>query len=250
MGSPSGDTKGKPLPQDVPPNGTKPNERGEGEKNSYANTLIDNPSSSAASLEQQLIKARRNFHNGMHAVIFKTRDYYRFMASQCLPFHMHNWHFMKQIVSHVGTPLELDIATKSMNIPSIAREEQNVGQHNNRDNSEKVPEPGKAVNNMAEVPRQNRTEETTDQGTRKAGTNNEGKDVANNKRVMINDPNDLQVVLYEGERQEVTNKKKKSESDKSNRKGTEKKGSNQIQQESNAPITQNSFDELMVEEEY
>ncbi|MCD9559308.1 hypothetical protein HAX54_017184 [Datura stramonium] len=112
MGSPSGDPKGQPLPQNVPPNGTKPNEHGEGEKNSYTNTLIDNPSSAAASLEQQSVKSKRNFHNGMHAVIFKTRDYYGVMASQCLPFHMHNWHFIKHIVSHVGTPLELDTATK------------------------------------------------------------------------------------------------------------------------------------------
>ncbi|XP_060175283.1 uncharacterized protein LOC132606002 [Lycium barbarum] len=38
-----------------------------------------------------------------------------------LPFHLHAWHYLKQIVSNVGTPLELDMATKNRNRPSMAK---------------------------------------------------------------------------------------------------------------------------------
>ncbi|XP_060210726.1 uncharacterized protein LOC132637688 [Lycium barbarum] len=38
-----------------------------------------------------------------------------------LPFHLHHWHYMKQIVSNIGTPLELDMATKSRTRPSMAK---------------------------------------------------------------------------------------------------------------------------------
>ncbi|OIT30410.1 hypothetical protein A4A49_17714 [Nicotiana attenuata] len=38
-----------------------------------------------------------------------------------LPFHMHNWSYVKQILEEVGTPLDLDVATKTMNRPSMAK---------------------------------------------------------------------------------------------------------------------------------
>ncbi|KAH0633900.1 hypothetical protein KY284_036686 [Solanum tuberosum] len=38
-----------------------------------------------------------------------------------LPFHMHTWQYIKQIVSSVGTPLEMDQATKSRTRPSMAK---------------------------------------------------------------------------------------------------------------------------------
>ncbi|WMV49351.1 hypothetical protein MTR67_042736 [Solanum verrucosum] len=38
-----------------------------------------------------------------------------------LPFHMHTWQYIKQIVSSVGTPLEKDQATKSRTRPSMAK---------------------------------------------------------------------------------------------------------------------------------
>ncbi|KAM3398332.1 hypothetical protein P3S68_001847 [Capsicum galapagoense] len=38
-----------------------------------------------------------------------------------LPFNMHNWHYVKQILSSVGTPLALDVATASKTRPSMAK---------------------------------------------------------------------------------------------------------------------------------
>ncbi|XP_060168984.1 uncharacterized protein LOC132599789 [Lycium barbarum] len=38
-----------------------------------------------------------------------------------LPFHLHNWFYLKQIVAVAGTPLELDTVTKNMNRPSMAK---------------------------------------------------------------------------------------------------------------------------------
>ncbi|XP_059294680.1 uncharacterized protein LOC132047690 [Lycium ferocissimum] len=38
-----------------------------------------------------------------------------------LPFHLHNWHYVKQIANEVGTPLEIDVATRSMTRPSMAK---------------------------------------------------------------------------------------------------------------------------------
>ncbi|XP_060170350.1 uncharacterized protein LOC132601267 [Lycium barbarum] len=38
-----------------------------------------------------------------------------------LPFHMHNWNYVKQIASVVGTPIEIDVAAKNMNRPSMAK---------------------------------------------------------------------------------------------------------------------------------
>ncbi|XP_060182467.1 uncharacterized protein LOC132612161 [Lycium barbarum] len=38
-----------------------------------------------------------------------------------LSFHLHNWHYIKQIISDAGIPLELDLATKNLNRPSMAK---------------------------------------------------------------------------------------------------------------------------------
>ncbi|WMV14246.1 hypothetical protein MTR67_007631 [Solanum verrucosum] len=38
-----------------------------------------------------------------------------------LPFHLHTWHYIKQLVSNIGTPLELDNATRSKTRPSMAK---------------------------------------------------------------------------------------------------------------------------------
>lgn len=38
-----------------------------------------------------------------------------------LPFHMHTWHYVKQIVSSVGTPLEMDAVTRGKTRPSMAK---------------------------------------------------------------------------------------------------------------------------------
>ncbi|OIT38822.1 cytosolic sulfotransferase 12 [Nicotiana attenuata] len=38
-----------------------------------------------------------------------------------LPFHMHTWHYAKQVIGPAGTPLELDIATKTKTRPSMAK---------------------------------------------------------------------------------------------------------------------------------
>ncbi|KAH0725204.1 hypothetical protein KY284_001069 [Solanum tuberosum] len=38
-----------------------------------------------------------------------------------LLFHMHSWHYVKKIVSSIGTPLAMDIATNGRTRPSIAK---------------------------------------------------------------------------------------------------------------------------------
>ncbi|OIT32140.1 hypothetical protein A4A49_08908 [Nicotiana attenuata] len=38
-----------------------------------------------------------------------------------LPFHMHTWNYVKQVVSAIGTPLEMDLATKGRTTPSMAK---------------------------------------------------------------------------------------------------------------------------------
>ncbi|OIS95869.1 hypothetical protein A4A49_51173 [Nicotiana attenuata] len=38
-----------------------------------------------------------------------------------LPFHMHTWHYVKQVVSEIGTPLEMDLATRGETRPSMAK---------------------------------------------------------------------------------------------------------------------------------
>ncbi|PHT66545.1 hypothetical protein T459_30970 [Capsicum annuum] len=38
-----------------------------------------------------------------------------------LPFHMHSWHYIRQIVSSIGTPLVMDAATISKTRPSMAK---------------------------------------------------------------------------------------------------------------------------------
>ncbi|XP_060200076.1 uncharacterized protein LOC132628294 [Lycium barbarum] len=38
-----------------------------------------------------------------------------------LPFHMHTWHYVKQITEAAGIPIELDTTTKTMNRPSMAK---------------------------------------------------------------------------------------------------------------------------------
>ncbi|XP_059295378.1 uncharacterized protein LOC132048698 [Lycium ferocissimum] len=38
-----------------------------------------------------------------------------------LPYHLHYWHYIKQIVQSIGTPLELDSATKGRTRPSMAK---------------------------------------------------------------------------------------------------------------------------------
>lgn len=38
-----------------------------------------------------------------------------------LPFHMHTWHYVKQIASAIGTPLEMDTATRGRTRPSMAK---------------------------------------------------------------------------------------------------------------------------------
>ncbi|XP_009768438.1 uncharacterized protein [Nicotiana sylvestris] len=38
-----------------------------------------------------------------------------------LPFHMHTWNYVKQVVSAIGTPFEMDLATRGRTRPSIAK---------------------------------------------------------------------------------------------------------------------------------
>ncbi|OIT38805.1 hypothetical protein A4A49_00345 [Nicotiana attenuata] len=38
-----------------------------------------------------------------------------------LPFHKHTWNYVKQVVSTIGTPLEMDLATKGRTRPSMAK---------------------------------------------------------------------------------------------------------------------------------
>ncbi|PHU09465.1 hypothetical protein BC332_21325 [Capsicum chinense] len=38
-----------------------------------------------------------------------------------LPFHLHTWHYIKQLVNNFGTPLEMDNATRSKTRPSMAK---------------------------------------------------------------------------------------------------------------------------------
>ncbi|XP_019224832.1 PREDICTED: uncharacterized protein LOC109206467 [Nicotiana attenuata] len=38
-----------------------------------------------------------------------------------LPFHMHTWQYVKQVVGVVGTPLEMDLATRGRTRPSVAK---------------------------------------------------------------------------------------------------------------------------------
>ncbi|OIT40106.1 hypothetical protein A4A49_19696, partial [Nicotiana attenuata] len=38
-----------------------------------------------------------------------------------LPYYMHTWHYVKQVVSVVGTPLEMDLATRGKTRPSMAK---------------------------------------------------------------------------------------------------------------------------------
>lgn len=38
-----------------------------------------------------------------------------------LLFHLHTWHYVKQILSPIGTPLGMDVATKGMTRPSMAK---------------------------------------------------------------------------------------------------------------------------------
>ncbi|OIT21147.1 hypothetical protein A4A49_41328 [Nicotiana attenuata] len=38
-----------------------------------------------------------------------------------LPFHMHTWNYVKQVVSAIGTPLEMDLAIKGRTRPSMAK---------------------------------------------------------------------------------------------------------------------------------
>ncbi|KAH0773507.1 hypothetical protein KY290_010644 [Solanum tuberosum] len=41
-----------------------------------------------------------------------------------LPFHLHTWHYVKQIVSPIGTPMPMDLATKGRTRPSMAKKQQ------------------------------------------------------------------------------------------------------------------------------
>lgn len=38
-----------------------------------------------------------------------------------LPFHLHTWHYVKQIVGEIGTPLEMDIAARGKTRSSMAK---------------------------------------------------------------------------------------------------------------------------------
>ncbi|XP_019235905.1 PREDICTED: uncharacterized protein LOC109216224 [Nicotiana attenuata] len=38
-----------------------------------------------------------------------------------LPYHMHDWHYIKQLLSFVGSPLALDVATMGITRPSMAK---------------------------------------------------------------------------------------------------------------------------------
>ncbi|XP_070010002.1 uncharacterized protein [Nicotiana sylvestris] len=38
-----------------------------------------------------------------------------------LPFHMHTWHYVKQVVSSIGIPLEMDLATRGRTRPSMTK---------------------------------------------------------------------------------------------------------------------------------
>lgn len=38
-----------------------------------------------------------------------------------LPFHLHTWHYVKQIASKAGTPLEMNITTRGKTRPSMAK---------------------------------------------------------------------------------------------------------------------------------
>ncbi|XP_016458437.1 uncharacterized protein LOC107782109 [Nicotiana tabacum] len=38
-----------------------------------------------------------------------------------LPFHMHIWNYVKQVVSAIGTPLEMDLATRGRTRPSMTK---------------------------------------------------------------------------------------------------------------------------------
>ncbi|OIS98131.1 hypothetical protein A4A49_05154 [Nicotiana attenuata] len=38
-----------------------------------------------------------------------------------LPYHMHTWHYVKQVVSVIGTPLEMDLATRGKTRPCMAK---------------------------------------------------------------------------------------------------------------------------------
>ena len=44
-----------------------------------------------------------------------------------LPFHMHSWHYVKQIVSSIGTPLAMDVATNGRTRPSMAKVRVEIG---------------------------------------------------------------------------------------------------------------------------
>ncbi|XP_059289097.1 uncharacterized protein LOC132042593 [Lycium ferocissimum] len=212
VGNPPGNSSDNPI-SDLPPSTVV------GEGSSYANTLstTSNPvtRSNSSTTNVQIQKARRTVHNGLPALVFKTKAYYGVMANPCrrtivgrflksrpqidtirskfdekfavkgtvkigvfdnfnifltfnndedynvilykrvieiegyqiwlqkwtpsfkpeedipivpvwvllpgLPFHMHNWDYAKQIASVLGTPIELDAATKTMNRPSMAK---------------------------------------------------------------------------------------------------------------------------------
>lgn len=38
-----------------------------------------------------------------------------------LPFHLHTWHYVKQILSPIGTPMAMDVATKGKTRPSMTK---------------------------------------------------------------------------------------------------------------------------------
>uniref|UniRef100_K4CTM4 Uncharacterized protein n=1 Tax=Solanum lycopersicum TaxID=4081 RepID=K4CTM4_SOLLC len=67
---------------------------------------------------RESVIAKITSHNGIPTVIFNATDYYRIMADECSPFHMHTWHYIKQIVSSVG--FRYDGATNCRTRPSMA----------------------------------------------------------------------------------------------------------------------------------
>lgn len=53
------------------------------EKSTYANVVTTAQTSATTRHEHESVVARRTTHNGMRAIIFKAKDYYGIMASEC-----------------------------------------------------------------------------------------------------------------------------------------------------------------------
>ncbi|MCD7471347.1 hypothetical protein HAX54_011743 [Datura stramonium] len=161
MGSPSGDPKGHPPPQQIV------GHVGTLLELDTATKTMNRPSMAKVRIEIDLLKPLKQRERSKQIVLNGQRNHNRGKSEPPRVFRPNGPIFRKD------KPLPTIERSNNLGEDQTVEKNKRTGQTSNRDNREKESDQREEVNCVSQEPRQNRAEEATNQGSHKEETNNE-----------------------------------------------------------------------------